>query len=64
MRIESTHLVNIKELCGAAWSSKELKVMGGNFACPLNAPRKNTLKSAPDGKLVHQPWLLIGPDPV
>ena len=44
--IESTHLVNIKEFCGAARSSKELKVIGGNFACPLNAPRKNTLKSA------------------
>ena len=40
MRIESTHLVNIKEFCGAAWSSKELKVMRGNFACPLNAPKK------------------------
>ena len=46
MRIESTHLVNIKEFCGAAWSSKELKVMRGNFACPLNAPKKFALLSS------------------
>jgi hypothetical protein len=45
MQIESTHLVNIKEFCGATWSSKEMKVMRGNFACPLNAPKKFTLPS-------------------
>jgi hypothetical protein len=38
--IESTHLMNIKEFCGAVWSSKELKVKRGNSACPLNAPKK------------------------
>jgi hypothetical protein len=44
--IESTHLLNIKDFCGAAWSSKELKVIGGNFACPLNAPKKFALLSS------------------
>lgn len=44
--IESTHWMNIKEFCGAAWSSKELKVMRGNFTCPLNAPKKFALLSS------------------
>src|SRR5437867_6959776 len=40
MGFESTHCMETKEFCGAAWPSKVLKGKRGYRWCPLNAPQE------------------------